>query len=236
MSGSQKTITVALWGVVVVGLVVLLAMERTARTADANASATGLNVTAAGGTEAILRPSPAAIELDETGRPVDAGQRQLPEQFVAPSFELIDHRDTPFKSDQLAGKVWTAMLFFSECTGVCPMMTSRITDLQNVLTDPRIEFVSFTVDPANDTPQRLGEYARAANAQPRWHLLTGTVEQMKTTAMGFKVPFNEPADHSSKILLIDARGSVRGIYESREVSEMKLLADDARRLLTELEQ
>jgi protein SCO1 len=218
MSGPQKTISMVLWVLVFVGLVALIMIERAKRNSPvvADASAPGF-----------------AVEVDDAGRPIAPGSRQLPEQFVAPAFKLTDQNGQPFDSTQLKGKVWTAMLFFSECTGVCPMMTSRITDLQNVLTDTRIHFVSLTVDPANDTPQRLAEYAQSANAQPRWHLLTGTVDEMKDVANRFKLPYDNPVDHSSKILLIDQAGSVRGIYESRETSEMKQLSVDAQRLLLE---
>jgi cytochrome oxidase Cu insertion factor (SCO1/SenC/PrrC family) len=216
MSRTQKTISVCLWILVVIGLALLMLRERDNRSAVAAPTTT------------------VAVEIDpRTGRAVDVSSRQLPDQFAAPDFSLTDHRGMPFSDRQLRGKVWTAMLFFSECTGVCPMMTGRITELQNVLTDDRIQFLSFTVDPANDTVDRLAAYAKSANAQPRWHLLTGTDADMKSVALGFKIPYDQPANHSSKILLVDQAGRVRGIYESREVAEMKRLVVDANSLLSD---
>jgi len=197
MSRAQKSITVVLWVGVVVGLGLLIAQERWFARGRARP------------------PTDGAVELDDRGRPATTTVtvRQLPPGFAAPAFDLVDQQGRPFSSDQLKGKVWTAMLFFSRCGGVCPSMTRRISELQAAVGDDRVHFVSFTVDPENDTPETLAAYAAEFKADPqRWHLLTGTPQQMHAVAAGFKLPFDRPADHSSKVLLIDGTGRVQGLY------------------------
>ncbi len=152
-------------------------------------------------------------------------------EMPAPAFDLVDQSGTPFKSDQLKGKVWTAMLFFSNCPGVCPGMKGRIVALQKQVTDDRVHFVSFSVDPERDTPAKLAEYHKETDdLTDRWHMLTGTVDQMHAVAAGIGLPYDQPANHSARILLVDQQGVIRRVYASSDNAHMKQLAEDAKRL------
>lgn len=216
MTRSRKFITIGLWAFVVVGLIGLLAIQRQRSERARLASIPAGNI---------------AVEIDDQGRLLEPSN-ELPVLFDAPRFTLIDQTGKPFESASLKGKVWTTTFFFSECDGVCPGMMARLRSLQSTLRDERISFVSFTVDPANDTPERLAEYAASIGpGEQRWHLLTGTVDEMKRVAMDFKLPYEQPADHSSKILLIDQAGRVRGLYSTGVADEMRQLVVDASSLL-----
>jgi protein SCO1 len=71
--------------------------------------------------------------------------------------------------------------FFATCKGACPIMTQTYTSLQDRFAEhlgKDLMFVSITVDPANDTPPKLAEYARKAKARPGWILLTGSKEEV----------------------------------------------------------
>lgn len=229
MSRTQRTITIGLWGVVVVcllGLLALLAAERTraharARNADALAAALGDGAILERNADGTFRPA--------TTQPV------LDLQFPAPTFALTDQNQKPFDAAALKGKVWTAMFFFSECKGVCPSMRERIESLQHVAADARVHCVSFTADPARDNPERLKKYAVATGIdESRWHLLTGTREQMQAVASGFMLPFDQPTDHSSKIVLVGPDGVVRGFYDSQDTAAMFRLLEDTKKLLATL--
>ncbi|MEA2338762.1 MAG: hypothetical protein QOE82_2769 [Thermoanaerobaculia bacterium] len=71
--------------------------------------------------------------------------------------------------------------FFATCKGSCPIMTQTYSSLQERFGDhvgKDLMLVSISVDPANDTPPRLAEYARKAKAKPGWLLLTGSKEEV----------------------------------------------------------
>ncbi len=71
--------------------------------------------------------------------------------------------------------------FFANCKGSCPIMTQTYISLQNRFADrlgKDLMLVSITVDPANDTPPRLADYARNAKAKPGWLLLTGSKDEV----------------------------------------------------------
>ena len=90
---------------------------------------------------------------------------------TVPAFTLTDQAGEEFRSDAaLKGKVWIADFIFTTCTGPCPRMSSQMKRVQTELKDlPGVELVSFTVDPDNDTPSALAEYAkRFAADTSRW--------------------------------------------------------------------
>ena len=60
----------------------------------------------------------------------------------------------------LSGKVWVASFVFTRCAGPCPLVTSTMARLQHDLAGQEGVFlVTFTVDPDNDTPEVLRQYA-----------------------------------------------------------------------------
>jgi protein SCO1/2 len=68
------------------------------------------------------------------------------------NFKLIDQNRNIITNDSLKGKIYVANFFFSSCRSICPGMTNYMHLLQNEFhTDDRIEFLSHTVDPENDS-------------------------------------------------------------------------------------
>ena len=77
-------------------------------------------------------------------------------------------------SRQLAGKIWIADFIFTTCPGPCPIISTRMGELQRPLEKTDVHLVSFTVDPEKDTPEVLRAYAEKLHARPqRWDFLTG---------------------------------------------------------------
>lgn len=162
--------------------------------------------------------------------------------FDAPTFSVTDQNGNTVTNESMHGKVWIASLFFSECAGICPMMTSRLKDLQQTVTSPTVQLISFSVDPEHDTPEVMKKYADKAKADStRWHFVTGSKEQMFALARGLKLGMepahdNQPIIHSQQALLIDGKGHVRGVYDTNDEVSMKRLASDATILAAESDQ
>lgn len=104
----------------------------------------------------------------------------------------------------------------------------------------QIRFVSITVDPKHDTPAVLSEYAGKATSDPRWLFLTGDLDTISTLAVkGFKLAATQPATgaeallHSSKFVLVDKAGVIRGYYDSTDARAVESLQADARALIQE---
>ena len=116
--------------------------------------------------------------------------RQIQDYGSIPPFQLTNQDGKPFGSSNLAGKIWIADFIYSTCPGPCPMISSRMSEMQKPLEKTDVHFVSFTVDPEKDTPAQLREYAgRLAAPQPgRWDFLTGPKSEIyKLSLEGFKL-------------------------------------------------
>jgi protein SCO1/2 len=105
------------------------------------------------------------------------------------------------------------------------------------LTPADVHLISFTVDPATDTPSVLKKYGESYHADfSRWHFLTGSIAQMADAAYEMKISLQpassaSPIMHSEKFLLIDGEGNVVGIYDGTNGDEVKRLAADATKLV-----
>jgi cytochrome oxidase Cu insertion factor (SCO1/SenC/PrrC family) len=105
--------------------------------------------------------------------------RQIQNYGSVPPFQLTNQDGKPFGSSNLAGKIWIADFIYSTCPGPCPMISTRMSEMQKPLEKTDVHFVSFTVDPDKDTPERLREYATQLHAAPgRWDFLTGPKSEM----------------------------------------------------------
>ena len=160
---------------------------------------------------------------------------QLPFIGAAPEFTLTDSSNSEFASTALKDHVWVLNFFFTSCQGPCPKMTANMAFLEEKLKDEsRANFVSLSIDPERDTPAALLEYAKSVGADlNRWHFLTGNIEKIIEIAeKGFKLATDSQEKiHSTKFILIDRRGMIRGYYDGNSRDEMKRLEKDVRRLL-----
>ncbi|MFO0902690.1 MAG: FG-GAP-like repeat-containing protein [Pirellulales bacterium] len=170
-----------------------------------------------------------------------ADAQTLPTLFTAPRFELTDQDGATFGSKQLDGRVWLANFMFTHCKATCPRQAARLLELQERIGHwphaARVRFVSATVDPKRDTPERLHEYAQSIGARTdRWKFLTGDRTALwKLSKEGFRLPVadnaldtDNPFTHSSQLALVDARSRVRGVYDA-------MVDDDLPRLLRDLQ-
>jgi protein SCO1/2 len=120
--------------------------------------------------------------------------------------ELTDQDGRPQRlySDLLAGRTVVIDVFFSECTGSCPMVGATLAKLQSALGDRLgrdLYLLSISVDPQTDTPARLKEYAARFNAKPGWYFLTGSQENVDL-ALHKLGQYVEQRDAHSNILLV----------------------------------
>ena len=120
--------------------------------------------------------------------------------------ELLDQNGQPqrFYSDLLAGKVVVINPFFTSCKGVCPVMTANLAKIQRWLGDrlgKEVHLISISVDPENDTPERVKAYAETFGAREGWYFLTGPPEQVRLLLGRLGEKVDDPANHSSLMFL-----------------------------------
>ena len=168
-------------------------------------------------------------------------QRTVSSYGTVPAFELTNQDGQPFGSTQLLGKIWIADFIYTTCPGPCPMISSRMSELQKPLEKTDVHLVSFTIDPARDTPQVLRGYAEKLQAEPgRWDFLTGPQSTIYNLSRnGFKLAISDGSEekglpvHSTRLILVDRHGEVRGYYDAAEADGMTKLLADTNHLLRE---
>ncbi len=168
-------------------------------------------------------------------------QRSVSSYGTVPHFQLVNQNGRPFDSAQLAGKIWIADFIYTTCPGPCPMISTRMSELQKPLEKTDVHLVSFSVDPEKDTPDVLRGYAEKLQAEPkRWDFLTGPKSAIyKLSHDGFKLAVSDGSDeagipvHSTRMVLVDRHGEIRGYYEATEADAVTKLLADTSHLLRE---
>ena len=157
-----------------------------------------------------------------------------------PEFQLTNQNGEAFGSADLQGKVWIADFIFTSCRGPCPLISSRMAEMQKPLEKSGVHLVSFTVDPETDTPEVLRDYAARLHAHPgQWDFLTGPKETVyELTQTAFKLPVLDdggeqgPA-HATRAVLVDRNGTIRGYYDMVLTDTVAKLVADASKLARE---
>jgi protein SCO1/2 len=167
-----------------------------------------------------------------------SGAASLPDYSVVPDFRLMERSGREVSLRDLNGQVWVADFIFTRCAGICPAMSENMRKLQERL-PKEIRLVSFSVDPYNDTPEVLTEYANRYGADPeRWWFLTGDAQAIQDLSVGgFKLGLDptggteaEPITHSSRFVLVDQAGHIRGYYGTEDADALDRLTADAEKL------
>lgn len=175
----------------------------------------------------------AATAIDRLGRP-----EPPPVLGSVPAFTMTNRDGRTIRLQDLAGKPWIADFIFTRCPASCPLMTARMARLDRELPkDLDARLVSFSVDPEHDTPPALARYAESYQAPARWLFLTGDkAETYRLSRQGFKLgieippsgsgPGVEPILHSTRFVLVDGQGRIRGYYDGFDEDSMKRLVRD----------
>ena len=153
-----------------------------------------------------------------------------------PDFRLTNQQGEPLGLSDMAGKIWIADFIFTNCPTICPAMTQEMARLQSEFIADPVYFVSFSVDPARDTPKILSRYAKAYGADDRrWHFLTGDKAKIYQLAEhGFSLAAGHKGSeilHSPRFVLVNADGNIHDFYNSQSKPAMLRLRRDVKTLL-----
>lgn len=135
-----------------------------------------------------------------------------------------------FYSDVFKGKIVVFNTFFASCTGSCPLLNRTMAAMQEHLGErlgKEVVLVSITVDPVNDTPERLHAYAQRFGARPGWLFLTGEPDRIQNILgklgqavatpeqhMGLFIMGNDPTGLWKKVLGLGPDEEVLEILDS----------------------
>ena len=158
-----------------------------------------------------------------------------------PEFTLNDQTGAPFGSTELKGKIWVANFIFTRCKGPCPLIITRMAELNGKLKKIHdgVKLTSFTVDPEHDTPKALAAFGQNLAANPAdWKFLTGSPEAINAIVVkGLLQPLAKEPDgtpaHSQRFVIVDGEGWIRGFQDGEDPEVVQKLMVDIGELLRE---
>ena len=159
---------------------------------------------AAVGTAALLAIRSGPVTSNQSSASARSG-------FGGP-FILVGSDGKPFSSAKLSGKPYALYFGFTRCGDVCPTTLSRMVKLrQQVGGENGFHIVFVTIDPSNDGPKEVGQYAELFNSPIIG--LTGSGPQIDRVKKQYGIyaqpmpnaPMSQHMEHTATVLLFDAR-------------------------------
>jgi protein SCO1/2 len=160
----------------------------------------------------------------------------LPVMWPAPQFAFPDQDDTTVTTSSLRGKVCIVDFIFTQCGNTCPRMTAEREKLIKAIADPRVMFLSISVDPQHDDRKTRKSYAAEKRMdESRWKFVCPPdraaalkiAQQMHVAALTAAKPGDEPILHSDRFVLLDPAGKIRGLYPLNDEGALARLVSDA---------
>ena len=172
-----------------------------------------------------LRPARAEVETaaEPTGArmaPAESGatNAHASSKMTIPDVELLDQngRSVRFYTDLVKGKVVAVNFIFTTCTTICPPLGATFARVQRELGERAgrdVRFISISVDPATDTPERLKAWGAKFHATEAWTFVTGQKPQVDELLRALGAATASPSDHTPTVLIgNDAAGQWTRAY------------------------
>jgi protein SCO1/2 len=132
-------------------------------------------------------------------------------EYVVPDVKLVrdDGKSVTLKQELGDGRPVVMNFIYTTCTSICPLSSQTFADLQALLGAGRskVHLVSISIDPEEDTPQRLREYAQKFGAGPEWQHYTGTLAASLAAQRAFNVDRGGKMNHAPVTLIRLAQGN-----------------------------
>ena len=134
-----------------------------------------------------------------------SGYQRTTASYDIPDVRLVDAGGVNMSLREVLSGNEPVMLnfIFTSCTAICPVMSATFSQVQEQLGDERskVRMVSISIDPENDTPERMREYAAKYEAGPQWRMLTGTIEDSIAVQRAFGAFRGDKMNHAPTTFL-----------------------------------
>lgn len=152
------------------------------------------------------------MDMSGSGDTQHAAQKVIRKtvNYDVPRVELVrdDNRTVLLPDEMNDGRPVIMNFVYTTCTSACPLTSHTFEELQAKLGNERekVHMISISIDPEQDTPKQLAEYARKYDAKSQWQFYTGTSEASLAAQRAFGVYYGDKMDHTPVTLLRAAPG------------------------------
>jgi protein SCO1 len=136
--------------------------------------------------------------------------RRLQAAYVVPDLRMVrdDGKTVNLRAEIDDGRPVFVNFIFTTCTTICPVSSQIYSMLQRKLAADaaKVHLVSVSIDPEQDTPPRLREYAMRFHAGKSWSHYTGSVEASVQVQKAFAAYQGDKMNHTPLTLYRAAPG------------------------------
>jgi len=161
---------------------------------------------------------------------------------TVPPFTYINQDSIPVTNKDFDNKIYVTDFFFTSCNTICPIMHRNMLNVFNKFKgNPKVKFLSHTIDVKYDIPSKLKSYATKLGVEGnQWEFVHGSRDSIfGIAAKSYLVSaFEDNTDpqglvHQGWFILVDTKKQLRGAYDGTREDQVKQLMIDIELLLKE---
>lgn len=184
--------------------------------------------------------SPKQEKLPFLGNPTAGGTDTIYPKIL--NFSFTDQDNKVVTNKTFDNKIYIADFIFLSCPTICPKMNVEMKKVYDAFKDnTKVSFLSHTIDPKNDTPEKLKDYSKFLKIDnSKWFFVTGNRDSIYSIATKsyFTTAYpdeKEPGGlvHGGGLMLVDKSRHIRGVYDGTDPKETQRLINDITILLKE---
>lgn len=141
------------------------------------------------------------IALTNNCRAETAAYKRSVENYNMPDVTLVnqDGKKVRFKTLVESNKPVIIDFIYGTCTTICPILSAGYANLQRKLgpDSTKVQLVSISIDPENDTPKVMKDYLKRYQAKPGWEFLSGSRKDIDRVMNAFNSYFRNKMDHKA---------------------------------------
>jgi cytochrome oxidase Cu insertion factor (SCO1/SenC/PrrC family) len=174
----------------------------------------------------------AATNANSTAADTSSNAPESARKMVIPDVEVLDQNGNAlhFYSDLIKGKSVAINFIFTNCTTICPPLAATFARVQKEMGDKvgkDVHFISISVDPLTDTPERLKAWGSKFKAGAGWTFVTGDKQEINKLLDALGASVSRREDHSPTVIVgNDLKGVWTRTYGlARPAQLMRLIMD-----------
>lgn len=161
---------------------------------------------------------------------------------TVPPFSYLNQDSIPVTDKDFDNKIYVSDFFFTSCNTICPIMHRNMLNVYNKFkNNPKVKFLSHSIDVKYDLPSRLKTYATKLGIEGnQWEFVHGSRDSIfGIAAKSYLVSaFEDSTDpqglvHQGWFILVDTKKQLRGAYDGTKEDQVKQLMNDMELLLKE---
>ncbi len=152
------------------------------------------------GAAAVAAATPSAAPSAHRQKEIEAARNYFTD------VELTNQFGKPMRlySDLIQDKIVVINSMYTNCADMCPLLGKSLEQIQEAAGDRMgkdVYILSFTVDPANDTPEKLRKWGESFHAKPGWFFLTGDKENLELALKRVGQYTADPENHQGILIM-----------------------------------